>query len=174
MERSGNLRHRELGILEVHRRRTGDDAQIVDVGETSDERLGQAVGEVFLGWIARQVFQRQHRQRTDFGSGRAACVAPGHHVGGSQQAENSHRTQNDPATRPRRLPCFVVTFRLHWRLYRTLLLLLFLLQTQSAALHPGIELGTERVDRAHPVMLVAMNGHPLALLPALDRGYVAA
>src|SRR5882757_7422853 len=56
MECSGNLRYRELGVFEVHRRRSGDDAQIVDARESSDDRLGHAVGKVFLSWIARQVF----------------------------------------------------------------------------------------------------------------------
>ena len=52
-------------------------------------------------------------------------------------------------------------------------LFLFLLQTQSAALHPGIEFRTERVNRSHPVMQVPVNRHSLPLLPALDCGHVA-
>ncbi len=38
---------------------------------------------------------------------------------------------------------------------------------------PCVQLRTESIDRAHPVMEVPVNRHPLALLPALHRGYVA-
>ena len=36
-------------------------------GEASNELFGHAVGKVFLGWIAREVFQRQYRQGLDGG-----------------------------------------------------------------------------------------------------------
>ena len=47
------------------------------------------------------------------------------------------------------------------------MLFLFLLQTQFAGLQPGIELRTERVDRAALIVNVAMNWHALALFPSL-------
>src|SRR6266446_5952505 len=93
-------------------------------------------------------------------------------AGAHNKRERSYHTQNSPGSRPRSPGWSVIDFRIHRRLRERLLL--FLLQTQSAALHPDIEFRTERVNRAHPVMLVAVNGHPFALLPALDRGYVAA
>ena len=38
---------------------------------------------------------------------------------------------------------------------------------------PRIQFRPGGVDRAHPVMQVPVDGHPLPLLPALDRGHVA-
>jgi hypothetical protein len=46
--------------------------------------------------------------------------------------------------------------------------LLLLLQTQLAASQPRVELGTVGVNRAPPLVDVAMNRHTLALFPALD------
>ena len=41
------------------------------------------------------------------------------------------------------------------------------------AARPRVQLRPGGVDRAHPVMQVPVDGHPLPLLPALDRGHVA-
>ncbi len=62
---SGNLRDGELGVLEMHCRGAGDDAQVMDPGQASDERLGHAIRKVFLSCITRKVLQRQYRQRSD-------------------------------------------------------------------------------------------------------------
>ena len=86
-QRSGDLRHRELRILEAHHRCSGNDAQIVDAGEASDESLGHSVGKVFLCWISGQVLQRQYRQRPDFGLRRTIHAASGREVSDSKQAE---------------------------------------------------------------------------------------
>src|SRR5207244_1499286 len=42
------------------------------------------------------------------------------------------------------------------------------------AARPRVQLRPGSVDRAHPVVQVSVDGHPLSLLPALDRRYVAA
>ena len=41
------------------------------------------------------------------------------------------------------------------------------------AAHPGVEVGARGVYGAHAVVEVAVDGHALALLPALDGGHVA-
>src|SRR5450755_3671205 len=61
MQQSGDLRHRELRILESHHRCAGNNAQIVHPGKAVDEGVGHPVNKVFLCWIPRQVLQRQHR-----------------------------------------------------------------------------------------------------------------
>src|SRR5262249_24557068 len=71
LKASGNLRRRELSILEAHDRRAGNDAQIMDPGEASDESFGHSVSQVVLCGVTREIFQRQHCQRPD---GRLACA----------------------------------------------------------------------------------------------------
>ncbi len=132
----------------------------------SDKLLSHAVGEVFLRRISAQVLQRKHSEGTDFGLPRIRCAAPNQDISDGKQGEYRHPGQNKPKTRPRDALWSLATFRIH-RCFR-FVSFLFFLQTQFAALQPGIELGTERVDRAAPVVDVAMNGHALTLFPALN------
>jgi len=44
---------------------------------------------------------------------------------------------------------------------------------QLAALLPSIKFRIERLNRAYPFMQMAVDWHSLALLPALDCGYIA-
>src|ERR1700730_16756708 len=46
-------------VFETHYRRAGNDAELVDAGEASDQSLGNAVGKVILCCVTRQVFQRE-------------------------------------------------------------------------------------------------------------------
>ena len=50
---------------------------------------------------------------------------------------------------------------------------ILLLCLKIPAAHPRIQFRPGRVHRAHPVMQVPMDGHPLPLLPPLDRRDVA-
>ena len=170
-ERSGNLWYRELRVLEAHHRRAGNDAQIADPREASNQSLGHPVSKVFLCRIAREVFQRQYCKGTDFGLPRIPCVTPDQDVSDGKQGEHRHPSHNQPKTRPRGPLWSVVTFRIH-RCFR-FVSFVFFLQAQFAALQPSIELGTERVDRAALVVDVAMNGHALALFPPADGRDVA-
>ncbi len=45
-------------------------------------------------------------------------------------------------------------------------------RAMASPAHPGVQLRAERIHGAHPVVLVAVNGHRLPLLPALDGGHV--
>jgi hypothetical protein len=49
----------------------------------------------------------------------------------------------------------------------------FFLQIQFSALKPGVEFGTQRVNRAAFVVEVSMNRHALALFPALNGADVS-
>src|SRR5947209_5613963 len=53
------------------------------------------------------------------------------------------------------------------------LLFWFFLERHLAAKLPSIELRSESVVRANPVVKVPVNGHLLVLLPALDCSYVS-
>ena len=67
-----DLRHRLAGSLELHRGRARDDVDPAALAERADQLVGDAVGEIFLRGIARQVRKRQHRDRPH-GAGRHAA-----------------------------------------------------------------------------------------------------
>ena len=53
----GNLRQRLLGPLVLHYRGARDHAQGHDLPQVSDQRIGEAVGKVFLLGITRQILE---------------------------------------------------------------------------------------------------------------------
>jgi Mrp family chromosome partitioning ATPase len=65
----------------------GDDEQLAEARELSDDVLGQAAGQALLLGVAREVLKRQHRDRRLVGQGSAALAsaeplpgyAPGYH-----------------------------------------------------------------------------------------------
>jgi hypothetical protein len=63
IQRARNFRERTFGAFEPHHRRARDDAERADSGKIADEGLGHSVSEVLLLGVARQIVQRQHRQR---------------------------------------------------------------------------------------------------------------
>ena len=69
----------------------------MDRGEASDERLGQPVSKVFLGWVARQVFQRQYRHGLDVRLPRALSTAAAiQHQSDGAQCEYGDSPQQHP------------------------------------------------------------------------------
>ena len=65
-QHAGDLRDGRFTLArELHRRRTGDHSNRPDLREMGSERLRQAVDEVLLRWIAREVVERQDGQRAD-------------------------------------------------------------------------------------------------------------
>ncbi len=178
-----DLVQRRLAVLVVHDRGTRDHSQVlrIEVAQLRDHFLGHAVAKIFLPRVSCQILEGKDRQHqpSSWLSRRIARTGQTDVTDRSYDQNNAEGGGEHqpgflaPATRPRS-PCWsavTLLILIHRRLRPTLFF--FLLQTQSAALHPGIELRTERVDRAYPVMLVAVNGHSLPLLPALDRGHVA-
>ena len=57
--------HGAVNAFVLHRRRAGDDAQVAVLGERGDELVGQAIGIVILGRIARKIRQGQHGDRVN-------------------------------------------------------------------------------------------------------------
>ena len=64
-ELAGDLGQGPADALVGHGRRVRDDAQRADPGEAGDQGLGHAVGEEVLVGLAREIAQRQHRERGD-------------------------------------------------------------------------------------------------------------
>ena len=49
----------------MHCRGARNHAQRADLREICDQRFGESVREIFLLWIARKIFERQHNNRLD-------------------------------------------------------------------------------------------------------------
>ena len=58
-----DFRERLADGLVLHHRPPGDHAERTDLGQVSNEGFGHAVYEILLAWVAREIIQRQHRQR---------------------------------------------------------------------------------------------------------------
>src|SRR5204863_6748967 len=82
-----------------------------------------------------------------------------------QKGKEREAPYRKPATRAEN-PRSGVAFRVFRDSRR--MLLFFLLETKSAALQPSVEFRSVGINRAALVVDVAMNGHALALFPALD------
>ena len=53
------------GLPVLHRRRSRDHIQALDLRQMHRQGVGDAVDEIVLGGVAREVFEREHEQRTD-------------------------------------------------------------------------------------------------------------
>lgn len=62
---AGDLRERLLRALVLHDGGAGNDTQSGKLGESGDQFVGHAFGEVLLFRIARQVFERKNGNRSD-------------------------------------------------------------------------------------------------------------
>ena len=51
----------------MHCRRPRNHAQGTDLAEVRCELFRHAIGKIFLGWVAREVLERQHGERMNFG-----------------------------------------------------------------------------------------------------------
>src|SRR6266403_2004095 len=92
--------------------------------------------------------------------------------------EASANRQRDSRHCQRQNECPLASGRRYRRLRRRSgnergrIVFIFLRCSKIPAERPGIQLRARSVNRAHPVMHVAVNGHPLPLFPALDRRHV--
>ena len=109
-ELARDLRH-ERSALVAHHRRARDDLQRADRRQARDQLLGHAVGEVLLRRIARQVLEREHRERADLRMQRAACLAVVKR--GLPRDERPRRRRRERPRRARRWPSASTRVRRH-------------------------------------------------------------
>src|SRR5437879_12247665 len=81
--------------------RGADDPQAPDLAQLGDERLGHAVGDIFLRRVMGEVFEWQHRKRADLWLRSVTSPVEWRHVRDRHyHAERNQTGQNEPPTRP--------------------------------------------------------------------------
>ena len=74
---AGDVGKRTLDSFVLHGRGAGDYAEVAVLGQSSDEFVGHAIGEVVLGGIARQIRERENGKGMDLrglGGGKKASA----------------------------------------------------------------------------------------------------
>src|SRR5262245_13973828 len=94
-----------LGSLELHHRSARDDPEGADLGEITDQRFRHPIRKVLLRCIPRQILQRKHSQRFDFGLQRSLCSTMHPAISNRSYDECSKPAKNQPAAPPKGSPC---------------------------------------------------------------------
>ena len=144
----------------------GDDAEVVNFRETSDERFGETVGEIVLGRIAGEISEGQDGEGADSGGGeRSGSARAEDEPGGCRHGEDEGRNQSQAE---RREGDTVAIGRGCGGAGKN-----GFVDGQPAARDPGIQLMGEGVDGAALRVQVAVDRHRFPLFPPLDGGDVA-
>ena len=142
------------------------------IREASDERLGHPVSKVFLRWVSDRFFKGSTARDLILGRSRIPRAASGQDVSDGKQAEVPQPRPEQASGAPRwtrSVPRSPPVSRGSLPLAPSLPLpnALCGFCSQASARNPS-------VNGAPLVVHVAVDRHPLPLLPALDRGHIAA